>query len=692
MQFYSKSVLTLAVASVMLFSCNSNSSKNSGSETAKTEESHGIDLHLMDTTVSPKQDFYSYVNGTWMKETEIPSDRSSWGSFMELRKNTDDNVQELLKEAMENNHFKAGSDQAKAIYLYKSQLDTVARDAAGFDPIKDAMAAIEGITDLKSLQKTIMDNPIEISNPFFGIYASARFDDSSMNGAYLVPGGLGLPDRDYYVNDSDDAQKVREQYKDHIARMFQYWGDEEEVAKDKAERILALETELAIPRFTKEERRDVTKQNNPRTVAELANLTPSIDWSHLFANLPVKNAIEEINVSQLKFMEAVEKILVNTDINDLKLLMSWGTLNSSAGQLTTELEKANWEFYSKTLNGIPQQRPADERALATVNGIVGEALGKIYVEKYFPAEAKSFAETMVADIMEVYKERIANLDWMSEDTKVKAIEKVSKMTVKIGYPDVWKDYSKMGIKEGNSYYENLKAASQWRLEDNLAKIGEPVDDTEWHMSPQTVNAYFNPRQNEIVFPAAILQPPFFDYKADAAVNFGGIGAVIGHEISHAFDDSGARFDADGNVNNWWTEEDLEKFQAKTKQLIDFYDKVEVEDGLFLNGEFTAGENAADLGGVTAAYHGMLRYYQEHEKPGEIDGFTQEQRFFMSWATVWRNKTREEALRTQIKNDPHSPGIYRAYLPLQNVNEFYNAFDVKEGDNMYVKPEDRVKIW
>src|SRR5699024_7285843 len=385
--------------------------------------------------------------------------RSSWGSFMALRKTTDDNVLNMLNEAIDNNEFKAGTDQSKAVSLYKSQLDSTARNEAGFDPIKPVMEKIEEISDLKSLKQTLSENPIEISNPFYGIYASAKLEESSMNGAYLSPGGLGLPDRDYYTNDSEDAQKVREQYKDHIARMFKYWGEDEDTAKDKAERILALETYLDEPRLTKEESRNVTKLNNPRSIEELAQLTPEIDWKQVIKDLPVKKDIDTINVSQIKYTEALNNILAETDIEDLKLLVSWQTLNDAASQLTTELEKANWDFYSKTLNGVPQQRPAEERALARVNGTVGEALGKIYVDKYFPPEAKETAETMVNNVMEVYKDRIKDLDWMTKDTKEKAIEKVNAMTVKIGYPDKWKDYSNMEIEEDNSYYDNLKAAS-----------------------------------------------------------------------------------------------------------------------------------------------------------------------------------------------------------------------------------------
>lgn len=681
-------ILALTAITALFFACNDKKSNDSEAE----DEHPGINLAFMDTSVNPKEDFYSYVNGSWMKKTEIPSDRSSWGSFMELRKTTDDNVLALLDHAIKNDDFEAGSDQAKAVYLYKSQLDSTAREEAGFDPIKPIMAKIEEAKTLKDLQELTVKYAVEIGNPFFSIYASGKYNDSSINGAFLNPGRLGLPDRDYYTNTSDDAEKVRGQYKDYIARMFEYWGDSAEKAKEKADHILALETKLAEPRMTKEESRDVTKRNNPRTPKQIKEMTAAIDWQKILDSFPVEGEIDELTVTQLNYMKELQNILTKTPLDELKLLVSWTTLNGAVGSLSPELEKANWEFYSKTLNGVPEQRPAEERALARVNGTVGEALGKIYVAKYFPPEAKEFAETMVEDIKLTYIDRIQNLEWMTEDTKKKAIEKVKAMTVKIGYPDEWKDYSEMEITSDNGFYDNLLAASRWRLKDNLSKINQPVDTNEWFMNPQTVNAYFNPSQNEIVFPAAIMQPPFFDYQADAAVNFGGIGAVIGHEISHAFDDSGSRYDAQGNVNNWWTEEDLEKFKKRTNQLIDFYSKVEVEDGLHLNGEYTVGENGADLGGVTAAYHGMQRYYQDHEKPGEIDGFTQEQRFFLSWATVWRNKTRTEALRTQIKNDPHSPGMYRAYLPLQNIDEFYEAFNITEGDPMYVAPENRVRIW
>lgn len=425
---------------------------------------------------------------------------------------------------------------------------------------------------------------------------------------------------------------------------------------------------------------------------QVQEMVPSISWRQAFKDLGIDIVVDTVLVMQPAYMEVVQNTLAEGDIDAWKTVMRWATLNDAADMLTTEIEKANWDFYRKTLNGAKKQKPADERALATVNSAVGEALGKLYVDEMFPPEAKTKAEKMIENVIAAYKDRILVLDWMSDSTKTKAIEKLDKFTVKIGYPNKWKDYSAMEVKPNNSYYENMVAVNDWQLKDNLSRIYEPVDREEWGMSPQTVNAYFNPFNNEIVFPAAILQPPFYDYKADDAVNYGGIGAVIGHEISHAFDDSGARFDSDGNLVNWWTDSDLESFTERGNALAEQYSEIEVLDSVFINGKFTLGENIGDLGGVLGAYDGLQRFYKENGRPEDIDGLTAEQRFFMSWATVWRTKQREKSLRSQIKTDPHSPGIYRATQPLLNIDAFYEAFDIKEGDAMYLKPEDRVRIW
>ncbi len=485
---------------------------------------------------------------------------------------------------------------------------------------------------------------------------------------------------------------IRGQYVDHVTRMLQFLGDSEADARAQAETILAFETKLATPRLDKVASRDFRNFNNPRSMAQVQEMVPALQWEQAFKDLGVTKKMDTVIVMQPAYMEVVQATMAEGDLDTWKTVMRWATLNDAAGMLTTEIEKANWDFYRKTLNGSKSQKPADERALATVNGSVGEALGKLYVDEKFPPEAKAKAEKMIANVIEAYKVRIDSLKWMGDSTKIKAIEKLDKFTVKIGYPDKWKDYSAMEVNPENTYYDNMVAVADWNLKDNLADIDEPVDRTEWGMSPQTVNAYFNPFNNEIVFPAAILQPPFYDYLADDAVNYGGIGAVIGHEISHAFDDSGSRFDANGNLVNWWTESDLEQFTTRGNALAAQYDSVEVLDSVFINGHFTLGENIGDLGGLLGSYDGLQRHFEANGRPENIDGFTPEQRFFMSWATVWRTKQREESLRNQIKTDPHSPGRYRATEPLKNIDAFYEAFDIKEGDAMFVKDKDRVRIW
>jgi len=651
----------------------------------------GIVLDNMKPEISPKDDFYNFVNGTWMDETEIPADRSSWGGFSVLRKSTDNDVLEILAKAKASGKYGPETDQAKALALFDSKLDTIARNKAGLAPLQPALDAIAEIKTLADLQ-TVWAKNAAVSTPFVGIGVFADLNNSAMNAVYLGPNGLGLPDRDFYLEQDEKSKEIREEYKKHTAHMLQMLGDSEADAKAAAEKILAMETILAEPRLDKVERRDVRNMNNPRSLAEADAMLSSIDLSKMIVDLGITKKFDTLMVTQLKYTEALDKFLKETPIEDLKTLIRWDTFNSSAGRLTTETEKADWSFYSKYLRGSEKQRPADERALATVNGAVGEALGQLYVDAKFPPEAKAKAEKMIANVIEAFKERIQKLDWMGAETKAKAIEKLDKFTVKIAYPNEWEDYSKMMVAANKSYFENRAAASKWSRLKSYSEIGELVDKTEWGMSPQTVNAYFNPLNNEIVFPAAILQPPFYNYQADEAVNYGGIGAVIGHEISHAFDDSGSRFDADGNVKNWWTEEDLAAFTERGDALAAQYDGVQVLDSVNVNGKFTLGENIGDLGGLLGAYDGLQKFFKENGRPDDIDGFTAEQRFFMSWATVWRTKSRDEALRTQIKTDPHSPGRIRATQPLLNIQAFYDAFDIKEGDAMYLAPEQRVSIW
>ncbi|MEG2100476.1 MAG: M13 family metallopeptidase [Flavobacterium sp.] len=654
----------------------------------------GINLSNMDTKVSPKNDFFRYVNGAWLDKTEIPSDRNSWGSFNELRQKTDNDALAILKEASKDPKYKSNTDQGKAIALFNTIMDTVGRNKNGITPLQPVLKKIDAIKNVTDLQNFFIEMQPQGGIGFFGVYVGADAKNSNKNTVNLGPGGLGLSDKDYYNSDDKDSKEKREKYEVHVARMLQYIGESPAKAKESAKQILALEIELSAPRLDRVERRDRRKQYNPTAIADLKKNTPSIQWEKYFTGIGMTK-LDSVNVAQPRYMIALEKTLSEKKVEAWKEYLKWSLLNRNASTLTTDIEKANFDFYGKTLTGALKQRPREEMALQVINGATGEALGKLYVEKLFPAEAKDKAKNMIANVMLAYENRINALPWMSAPTKTKAIEKLKRLTIKIGYPDKWKDYSKLELKnvnEGGTYFDNMKNISKWSYAESLAKLGKPVDKTEWGMSPQTVNAYFNPSYNEIVFPAAILQPPFYNYQADEAVNYGGIGAVIGHEISHGFDDSGARYNADGNLVDWWTPEDLKQFTTLGTALADQYSALEPLPGIHVDGKFTLGENIGDLGGINAAYDGLQLYLKANGNPGLIDGFTPEQRFFISWATVWRTKSRDEAIKSQVKTDPHSPGMYRAVVPIQNVDAFYQAFDIKKGDKMYIDPAKRVKIW
>ena len=691
MKSVKKLFFTTAVATIAFVSC-----KNDTSE----EKSAGIVLENMDTSVKPTDDFFRHVNGSWLDKTEIPDDRTSWGGFGQLRKETDADVLNILNEAIEERDFpkikdakgnEIDSDQEKAVNYYETIMDTVARNKQGKAPVMPYLAKVDEIITKKDVETYLTNMAPYGGGGFYGFGVYNDLKNSSQYAGYMGGGSLGLT-RDYYV---DAAVKDKlEKYEEFVAKMLQEFGDDEATAKKNAATIVAFEKSLAEPMMSKEESRDIRKMYNPMTVAQLQELAPAIDWSAHLEGIGVGD-IETVIVTDVGYFKAMSDIFEKRSVEDIKLLLRWNTINSALGALSTDLETANWEFYSKEMRGAKKQRPRNERALSNLNGAIGEALGKLYVEKMFPPEAKKKAEEMIDNVMLGFEKRIAQLPWMSEVTKEKALEKLHKLTVKIAYPDVWKDYSELqvkGLEDGGSYFENTINVTKWNYSQNMNKLGQEVDRTEWGMSPQTVNAYFNPVNNEIVFPAAILQPPFYDYKADEAVNYGGIGAVIGHEISHSFDDSGSRFDGDGNLKNWWTEEDAEEFKKAGKKLIDQYSNIVAIDSMRLNGEFTLGENIGDLGGVQAAYEGLQIFLEKNGRPGEIDGYTPEQRFFLSWGTIWRTKMRDEALKNLIMTDTHAPGMYRAYMPLKNVDAFYTAFDVKKGDNMYLEPEDRVRIW
>ncbi|MGO4819957.1 MULTISPECIES: M13 family metallopeptidase [unclassified Flavobacterium] len=663
-------------------------------QTEQAVKEPGINVNYMDKSVKPSNNFFQYVNGTWLDNTEIPSDRTRWGSFDELRQRTDADALAILKDAVNNPKYKSDTDQGKAINLYKSILDTVGRNKLGIAPLKPYLKKIDAIKNSKDLEALLIEMEPLGGIGFFGANVGADAKNSNRNVVSVGPGGVGLPDRDYYVSDDADSKEKREKYVLHVAKMLGFLGEKPAEAKTHAEQILALEIQMSKPRFDRVERRDRRKSYNPMTVADLQKLTPSINWNNYFTQIGLKN-VDSLIVSQPKYMTALEGILKENKVSEWKAYMRWALLNRASSQLSTSIEDANFDFYGKTLTGAVKQRPRDERALQVINGRIGEALGKLYVEKKFPAEAKAKAEKMIKNIFIAFENRINNLTWMSPETKVSAIEKLHKSKIKIGYPDKWKDYSALEVispEQGGTYFENTRLMSKWRFEQDLADLNKPVDKTRWGMSPQTVNAYYNASYNEIVFPAAILQPPFYNYQADEAVNYGGIGGVIGHEISHGFDDSGSRYNADGNLVDWWTAEDSKQFAALTTALADQYSALEPLPGTFVDGKFTLGENIGDLGGVSAAYDGLQLYLKENGNPGLIDGYTPEQRFFISWSTIWRSKSRDEAIKNQVKTDPHSPGIYRAYVPLQNIDYFYKAFDIQANDGMYIAPEKRVRIW
>lgn len=660
----------------------------------KAKEEPGINISYMDKSSKASNDFFRYVNGAWLDKTEIPADRTRWGSFDELRQRTDEDALAILKEAASNHAYSATTDQGKAVIVFESVMDVAKRNKLGISPLKPYFKKIDAVKNAKDLQALLIEMEPIGGIGFLGVYVGPDAKDSNKNVLYIGPGSLGLPDRDYYMSDDADSKEKRAKYQEHVAKMLAFVGDNPATAKKNAEKILAIETAMSAPRLDRVERRDRRKSYNPMTVADLQKLTPAINWNTYLKGVGVAK-VDTLIVSQPKYMTAFQDIVSKGDVTAWKAYMKWTLLNGSASLLSTDIEDANFDFYGKTLTGAMQQRPREERALQVVNGTVGEALGKLYVEKKFPAEAKEKAEKMIKNVFKAFENRINNLTWMSPETRVSAIEKLHKSRIKIGYPDKWKDYSKLVLastdKDGN-YFDNMKRYSKWRYEENIADLQKPVDKDRWGMSPQTVNAYFNPSFNEIVFPAAILQPPFYNYKADEAVNYGGIGAVIGHEISHGFDDSGSRYNADGNLVNWWTEQDLKEFTALGTALADQYSALEPLPGIFVDGKFTLGENIGDLGGVNSAYDGLKLFLAENGPAPLIDGLTAEQRFFISWATIWRTKMRDEAIKSQVKTDPHSPGMFRAFVPLQNVDAFYEAFNIKEGDGMYLKPSDRVKIW
>ena len=653
------------------------------------QHDHGISIEFMDKSVRPQDDFYNYINGGWMKTAVIPADKSSWGSFNELREKTDENSLSILKNILTEKYEK-GTEGQKIQDLYATYMDMDKRNADGINPIKGDLAKIDAIKNMKDLQKYLIEAVKEENNPLFDWGISGDLKNSKMNAVYLSSASLGLG-KDYYQKESEDNDETLAEYTKYVASLLEIIGEKN--ATKKAQRVVALEKSFAKTYLTNEEGRDANKRYNPKTMEELAKISKNINLVNYLKGAGVNT--DRVIIGELKYYENLDKFINPNNLELIKDYLKVHLVSDNTAYLNKRLDDLSFAFYGQYLQGQQVQRPMNKRALSLINGRLGEAFGKIYVQKYFSPEAKKEMEVMIDYLKKSYRQHINNLDWMSATTKEKALEKLSKFNVKIAYPDKWEDYSKLVIespKDGANLYSNLKNIVKWDYEKALEKIGKPVDKTKWGMRPQTVNAYYSPLNNEIVFPAAILQAPFFDFKADPAVNFGGIGAVIGHEIAHGFDDGGARFDGDGNLNNWWTEEDKKNFEVKVKQLADQFSKYEPVKGNFVNGVFTSGENIADLAGVAIAYDALQMYLKDKGNQELISGYSQNQRFFLSWATIWRTKSTEKYMINQVKTDPHTPGYFRAFAPLTNVDAFYEAFDVKEGDKHYKKPEDRIKIW
>lgn len=650
---------------------------------------HAVNLNFMDNSVRPQDDFYNFVNGNWMKTTEIPSDRARWGSFDELRENTDLASLALLKNLL-GKTYEHGTDEQKIGDLYQSYIDLDARNKTGLKPVDPYLKRIDEIKNVADLQKYLTEvTPLGL-NSLFGFYVYSHKKNSNQNAIYLNDADLGLG-RNYYQKEDEKNQTTLGQYSAYIDKIYKFTG--EKTRDLKGSKIVGFEKQIASKLFKVEELRDDRLKFNPYSVKDLGQLSKNIDLAKYLTDLGVKT--DSVIVGEINYFKNLDNFINEKNIPIIKSYLKFHLIDGYSSYLTSELDELNFDFYERTLRGQKEQRALEKRGLEFVNGSAGELLGKIYVKEYFPPQAKAKAREMIDYLFRSFEIHINNLEWMSPDTKIKALEKLNKFTVKIGYPDKWKDYSNLDIvpyTEQGALFKNRLALRKWRYNYMFNKIGKPVDRTEWGMSPQTVNAYFNPSNNEIVFPAAILQYPFYDYRADAAVNFGGIGAVIGHEMSHGFDDSGALYDGDGNLKDWWTEADYKKFEEAGKALAAQYSQYQPVPNTFVNGEFTLGENIGDLGGVNVAFDALQLYLKDKGDPGIIDGFTQDQRFFISWATIWRTKSTEQALINQVNTDPHSPGYFRAIGPIENVDGFYKAFDVKKGDKMYKPEADRIKIW
>ena len=681
-------IIVATALTLMLAACGQDSTPSQTTEVADTQvkKHSGLLLENMNTQVRPGDDFNAYVNGTWIDSNEIPADRASNSVGLIVHEQATANVKTIIEEAAEGD-FAKGTDEQKVGALYASYMDMETRNKLGVTPLESEFSKIQALENHEQLAAYFAEaNKIGVDLPF-ALAQYVDFKDPTTYMMYTWQAGLGLPDREYYFTESERAGEIRSAYVAHVEKMFAKAG----IAggEDAAKMIMALETRMAAEHMKKEKTRDMVALYNKIPLDELPELMPDFAWDAYLSSAAIAD-IDGLVVTQLDHMRALNDIIRDTSMDDWKTYLTWKVLDANAGLLNEELDQQNFEFYSKTLRGVEEQLPRWKRAVGNVNNNLGEVVGKVYVARHFPPQAKEQMLELVNNLIKAYDISIRELDWMGDETKTQALDKLSKFTPKIGYPDNWEDYSRLDIEE-DDLVGNMQRSALFVYEKNLARQGGPVDKSEWAMTPQTVNAYYNPPLNEIVFPAAILQPPFFDLNADDAVNYGSIGAVIGHEIGHGFDDSGSTFDGDGVLRNWWTDEDKAEFEKRTARLIDQYSGFKPFDDLNVNGEFTLGENIGDLGGLSIALLAYKLSLDGKEAP-VMDGFTGEQRVFIGYAQGWLGKSRDEALREQVATDPHSPRQYRVNGAVRNIPEFYEAFNVVATDALYLAPEDRVKIW
>jgi putative endopeptidase len=672
-------LLLMLLTMTMLGNCSQNNT---------SEQKQDLNLANLDTTVAPGADFYQYATGGWQKANPIPDEYSRYGTFDKLREENQKQIKELIEElSKKNNAF--GSNAQKVSDLYKMGIDSVKLNAEGAAPIRPFLEEIAAANTEKEIIRLIAKIGKYASNPFFGFYVGPDDKNSSMNIAQLAQSGIGLGDREYYLADDEHSKMLRDEYRKLINTQFKNAGYSDADAAKASSVVMKIETELAESHITKEMRRLPELNYHKYLVSELNEKVAPFDWTYYLEQVGAANA-DSINVSQIEPVRRAIQLIHTEPIDHIKDYLSWKVINSAANFLSDEFVNANFEFYGKKMSGSKELRPRWKRSIDAVNNALGEAVGQLYVEKYFPPQAKDRMLQLVENLKISLGERIDNLEWMSDTTKSKAHEKLAAFIVKIGYPDKWKDYTSLEIKE-DSYWANMMRAAEYEYNDMIKDLNKPVDKTKWYMTPQTVNAYYNPSSNEICFPAGILQPPFFYMNGDDAINYGGIGVVIGHEMTHGFDDQGRKFDKEGNLTDWWTPTDAGRFDERAKVLVDFYDNIVVIDTVHANGTFTLGENIADQGGLQIAYNAFLKTEQAKQNK-KIDGFTPAQRFFLSYALLWAGNVRDEEILRLTKIDPHSLGKWRVNGALPHIDAWYEAFDIKETDPMYVPKEQRVAIW